>query len=60
MSQIWTTTCWCMSGIFAHMLWFEDGVPGGFWAGAHFVGMLLSKAHSMLRPGISDLKRESV
>ena len=22
------------------MLWFEDGVPGGFWAGAHFVGKL--------------------
>ena len=40
--QIWTTTCWCISGIFAHMLWFEDGVLGGFWAGAHFVGMLLT------------------
>jgi hypothetical protein len=22
-------------------LWFEDGVPDGFWAGVHFVGKLL-------------------
>ena len=40
--QIWTTTCWCISGIFAHMLWFEDGVAGGFWAGADSEGGLLA------------------
>ena len=42
MRQIWTTTCWCISGIFAYMLWFEDGVFGGFWAGDDFVEGLLS------------------
>ena len=40
--QIWTTTCWCISGIFAYMLWFEDGVFGGFWAGDDFVEGLLT------------------
>ena len=40
--QIRTTTCWCISGIRAYMLWAEDGVHSGFWAGDHFVGKLLS------------------
>ena len=51
MRQIWTTTCGCIPGVFIHMLWFKDGVPGGFWADAQFVGMLLGAGLGELGSG---------